>query len=504
MSYGKNIARVLSSLAVVGVVLSGCAMEAGDTGASDEVEGVSRATKSELRLQLTDDAAEAVTSAKEVYLVHFEPRDDGSVEEIRTPIEGALEAGTWKAPLSEPLATDELYQLVVVGDDAPEGKAVQALFTTKGGAASGTEASTESGSATGSEATASIGPTRVIIGEQEVYDPNEPPDPGALRIASSYPGHAEGNVTYPRAAGLLRVTFEGETIDCSAMNLKNGGLRLVSMVSGVNNHNMFHGDEQDSSQYYYRGTAQCDPYRNEVLFFPPGELYGDAFYKLTFTAKSTVGSALPVSLLFKTEQPGLRIKVNQVQNHKSSCDPSYYGGYKYCDMYLLVAVSTMTGDNAVATILPDPNNYSKWEDIESGTKKLIDSPTVFASPAQTGDGVMLSLLAYDSDGDGLKNLLNGLGGALTQYGQIDPEALVYGGIAKALAAMVPTNSDDSMGTFEHAFVRTQKRWDTSLTVPHSQEDYWYGKKYTFQSGNVSVWIQSEEYPPSWANPQVVN
>ncbi|MBX3246005.1 MAG: hypothetical protein KF901_02345 [Myxococcales bacterium] len=419
------------------------------------------------------------------------------VDEDERRVERAVEIagverseGSLRVQLAEPFTPGALYHLVERHDDGRE-RLVDSLFAAE--SPDQAEASPDAFTL----ATAVLYP----IEEMALPPPPPPPPPGQLEVAERVPADFARDV--PRDLDMIRLRFtSAERIDCARTGTSAQAGRLVSEVAGVQNHSFFHGPDQAQASIYHRGTLECDAARNELRFRIPqtGDLYGNGWYRFRSTVWSTVGSRRTFEIMFRTENPGLRVQLVQVQNRKEHC-----GGIPLfrdkCDVYLVGNVA-IDGDEVSTVKLPDPNGTRTFANANRDQIFTVDSPTIIESSRNVGRAVRLSIVGFDSDNDDPRSVAQAVGAALVATGPFCPQCAVAGGVVTGIAALIPDNRDDYMGDMQIHFTDNTNRWNT--TAPPAAGDPGYlGRRYDFPNGSLRVWVRAEEWPLVWREPPVI-
>jgi hypothetical protein len=344
-------------------------------------------------------------------------------------------------------------------------------------------------------------------------DEPAPPTQGTFRVKRVTPSEAAVDVS--RNLQEVVVEFEGGTVDCSRTGRGKETFHLYSVdpnrsvqqsmynVPGVNT--PAGGD--------YRGRLLCEETENRIKFITPGILSGGSRFQIDLDqiwsreGNLMTGKVIP----FETQRPGLQVRVSRVENHyggDNTCDDDWIGA-NYCDVYVTTA-SASAGANLAAR-LPEVGDFSGMRDFRAdaihGSRDINPLEPIFFTSQPINEEVQLQMWAYDADSDsawkGIFDTASKIAAAASsallpiqpQYGAI------AGGVAAGfagLAAIIPSNEDDLMGSVNHYLTRDTQRWGTEA-----------GRFYVDLSKNhpdrgpVRVFLYSEEVPRSWAPAPII-
>ena len=344
-------------------------------------------------------------------------------------------------------------------------------------------------------------------------DEPAPPTQGTFRVKSVTPSEAAVDVS--RNLQEVVIEFEGGTVDCSRTGRGKETFHLYSVdpnrgvqqsmynVAGVNT--PAGGD--------YRGRLLCEESENRIKFITPGILSGGSRFQIDLDqiwsreGNLMTGKVIP----FETQRPGLQVRVSRVENHyggDNTCDDDWFGA-NYCDVYVTTA-SASAGANLTARI-PEVGDFSGMRDFRvdaiHGSRDINPLRPIFFTSQPIDEEVRLDMWAYDADSDsawkGIFDTASKIAAAASsallpiqpQYGAI------AGGVAAGfagLAAIIPSNEDDLMGSVTHYLTRDTQRWGTE-----AGRFYIDLSKNSPDRGPVRVFLYSEEVPRSWAPAPII-
>lgn len=333
---------------------------------------------------------------------------------------------------------------------------------------------------------------------------------GTFRVKRITPGDAAVDV--PRDTQQVVVEFEGGTIDCAATGRGQDTFHLYTDDSDVRfPQSMYNAPNANTSASGdYRGRLLCEETENRLKFILPGLLKGGAHFKIELNGiRSQQGNVMNEKVMtFITQKPGLEVLVTRVENHyggDNTCDDDWIGK-NFCDVYVTTAVAS-TSTN-MARRIPEQGDFSEMRDYRAdaihGSRDIWPPRPIFTTEAPVSEIVSFQAWAFDADKDSAwKGILNTAAGIAAAAGTallpIQPQ---YGAIAegvagglKGLAALIPSNEDDLMGSIEYNLTKNTGRWHTEsglFTLDLT--------KNAPNRGPVKLTMFSQEVPRSWAPP----
>ncbi|MBK8214366.1 MAG: hypothetical protein IPK71_11510 [Myxococcales bacterium] len=359
---------------------------------------------------------------------------------------------------------------------------------------------TASKSAPSAIGTASPAPLATVT--QLVLDEPAAPTQGTFRVKSMTPANLQRGVR--RDVDRVVIELEGGTIDCARTGRGKEAFHMYTTTDGRMEQSMY---DAPASEGLFRGTLRCEEDTNRLVFETPGNLLGDAWFKIELNAWSKEGNFMGNKVLeFETVRPGIQVLATRLENHyggDETCDNDWFGT-NYCDIYVTTAVASASQNETKR--IPESGSYGGMKlftsDPVSGSRNLGYGQVLFSRAEPIDELLQIKMWAHDADDDSSwKGIFSTAGQIAAAAGAallpIRPDA---GAIAEGLAAgfagiaeAIPSNEDDTLGTATYNLTSSEGRWGTQSVGP-TVIDISNGAN---NRGPVKVFLYTQEMPTSW-------
>jgi hypothetical protein len=375
-----------------------------------------------------------------------------------------------------------------------------------------------------------------MLGSVEVPRPSGGARANPVRVTDMKPADGQGMFSTDRDLAarvsreqeLLRITFS-QPVDCAELK-RQGDAALIMYTTGSNhppgfNHYLFHNpDAPVPDTVEYSGHVTCSGDQKIVTLHIPGRLYGGTEYKVHIHAPLDASGhyAQTEDFSFKTENPGLRVKVKTVANHLAyNCERSLFNGPKRCDVYIAM-VGSWIDPRPPFTAHETVGTLGTWNNWLRSDYKYPDY-TWMETTGPVGDDVLLISQAFDADGNesavwGLRiaaSIHAAVAAVMTASGNVYaaiPAAV--GTVLEGIAEVIHNNGDDKLGTDVITLSRNGENTDLNHVASwwgmyrdrNSEIDPWEplfwqdGRKAvvgTNKHGDIHLHYLVEEIPSSW-------
>jgi len=334
--------------------------------------------------------------------------------------------------------------------------------------------------------------------------------PGTFRVASTSPADQVTGVG--RDPGTIAVTFDGGHLDCTRTSHGKDGFVISSQSPDLCAQQEMYEDQTAThpTDWFFKGSLRCDESLNQMIFTPPGLLFGDVWYHLDVTAFSKEGDQISATRQFRTARPGIIVYGERVENDYGShdtCDSDgFFGSDNYCDIYVTSAIATGT-NAASANRIPDDGDFSEMryfpQDQNNGQRILAPEKVLFSTVGPIGEVVDLQFWAMDADTTSeWKQVLQVAGQIAVDAGKalapFEPEAgaitTVAGEGLQGAASLISTNEDDKLGDGHYFLTLDANRWGTTASTYHEIDM----TNNSPSRGPVKLYIRTEEFPRPWS------
>ena len=380
--------------------------------------------------------------------------------------------------------------------------------------------------------------TDVSLGE--IVIPRVSARAATVRVTSINPKDDQGlqahdpELRTPVARDLDHLTIKfSAPIHCG--ELKRLGRSALRIYTGTGDndhppgqdHDMYHDDSLISNPISDdRGHLECSADSKTVKFFPPGRFYGGTKYRVRLRVPiDTQGNfAQAEDFMFKTMNPGIRVKTHMVMNKmdgkNEECDGALFNtNRRRCDTYIVMVGASA---NPVAvTPRETSSTLGTWDNWLISDWKEMDH-TWFETPGPIGNEVWLVAAAFDEDGnDKAANYTHVtaavhdvVAGALSAAG--NPWAALPGAVGAILhgvAEAIRNNDDDNLGRVavqltasgeNHDPTHVAKWWGmyrdkgTPADPNHPYGDFGRMAVIENKFGEILLFYTVKETPRSWS------
>jgi hypothetical protein len=212
-------------------------------------------------------------------------------------------------------------------------------------------------------------------------------------------------------------------------------------------------------------------------------------FNVETNARGADGSTLVVNSYFTTANPGLKVVATTITNLLGACDTDNpFANTSNCDVYIISQAKAEPSASHQFNVRLPAGSLRNWSDWPRGHQRQANT-VLYQDARPVGDPFVLELQAFDADGDGLKKVLEVIGGIGEALSTLNPDApaQVLEGVGQVGKAL-PANGDDNVGVAAFYFSK-QRRWGTEKHTHQLVPIHDYG--------NVTVTVEITEEPPSF-------